>query len=153
MRTSILDVFAAGDCVEMRLENDDRRKWFQMPLWSQAMHMGVHAAHCMVNSSIELPIEFELFTHATQFFGFKVCLMGLYNGQGMSELHTVSYRRSSETEFVRLILYEGRIVGAVLIGDTGIENTIENLILSEMDVSAYGEYIISPDFDISDYFD
>ena len=34
---------------------------------------------------ISLDFCFELFAHSTKFFGFKVILLGKYNGQGLGE--------------------------------------------------------------------
>lgn len=45
------------------------------------------------------------------------------------------------------------MVGAVLIGETDLEETFENLILNQMDLTLYGEELLNPDIDIEDYFD
>ena len=45
------------------------------------------------------------------------------------------------------------MVGAVLIGETDLEETFENLILNQMDLTPYGEELLNPDIDIEDYFD
>lgn len=57
-----------------------------MRLWSQARPMGSYAGLCMVASFLNEPspmldFSFELFTHVTRFFGFRVVLLGLFNGQ------------------------------------------------------------------------
>ena len=74
MMTSIAGVYAAGDCCSATWP--PAPQWFQMRLWTQARQMGAFAAKCMVASSTEthvpLDICFELFTHATSFFGYKV---------------------------------------------------------------------------------
>ena len=41
----------------------------------------------------------------------------------------------------------------MLIGDTEMEETFENLILNQLDISRYGENLLNPDIDIDDYFD
>lgn len=41
----------------------------------------------------------------------------------------------------------------MLIGDTGLEETFENLILSGIDVSDIGADLLSLDVDIEDFFD
>ena len=41
----------------------------------------------------------------------------------------------------------------MLIGDTNLEETFENLILNKLDVSHLGVNILNPDIDIEDYFD
>lgn len=56
-------------------------------------------------------------------------------------------------EYVKVVLQRGRMVGAVLIGETDLEETFENLMLNQMDLSAYGEDLLDPRVDIEDYFD
>jgi hypothetical protein len=45
------------------------------------------------------------------------------------------------------------MAGAVLIGDTGLEETMENLILDALDLTPFGADMLDPDIDIEDYFD
>lgn len=68
-------------------------------------------------------MHFELFTHSTTFCGLRVVLLGLYNGQridGTSVNDLVAYSRedADEKSFVRVLLLNGRIQGAILIGDS-----------------------------------
>lgn len=44
-------------------------------------------------------------------------------------------------------------VGAVLIGDTSLEETMENLILDGLDLSRFGAEILDPEIDLEDFFD
>lgn len=104
-RTSAPAVYAAGDGCEVR-PNLDRRcpdltepgppDWLQMRLWSQAKTMGQFAARNMledwesggstqgqadwnpypIEASMTSAFPFQLFTHMTRFFGFKVILLG-----------------------------------------------------------------------------
>lgn len=53
----------------------------------------------------------------------------------------------------QVVLSGGRMVGAVLIGETDLEETFENLILNQMDLTPYGEDLLNPNIDIEDYFD
>jgi len=57
------------------------------------------------------------------------------------------------TEYIKLVVSHGKIVGALLIGNTDLEETFENLILNCLDVSAIGIELLNPDVDIEDYFD
>ena len=52
-----------------------------------------------------------------------------------------------------MILQNGRVCGAISIGETDLEDTFENLILNQIDVSALGEDLLNPDIEIDDYFD
>lgn len=65
--------------------------------------MGTYAAQCMAGCQDEtgLSFSFEIFTHVTRFLGKKVVLLGLYNGQKVSEddqKDLVSYSRSTKVK-------------------------------------------------------
>ena len=45
------------------------------------------------------------------------------------------------------------MVGAVLIGETELEETFENLILDGLDLSRYGPALLDPDVEIDHMFD
>jgi hypothetical protein len=45
------------------------------------------------------------------------------------------------------------MVGAVLIGETDLEETFENLILDGLDLSCYGPDLLDPDVEIDHMFD
>ena len=59
----------------------------------------------------------------------------------------------SGKEYIKTVMKNGRMEGAILIGETDLEETFENLILNEMDLSVYGEDLLDPNIDIEDYFD
>ena len=61
--------------------------------------------------------------------------------------------KSVGVEYVKLVLSEGRVQGAVLIGETDLEETVENLILNRLDVTPYKEHLLDPNIDIEDFFD
>jgi pyridine nucleotide-disulfide oxidoreductase domain-containing protein 1 len=161
MRTSVPGIYAAGDVCCAQLGRDIAPHWFQMRLWSQARTMGMWVAHCMagVGETTGLDIAFEVFTHVTRFLGRKVIFLGLYNGQKLEaepEEDMISYSRITEgpeRTFVRILLLRGRIQGAVLIGDTDLEETMENLILDGLDVSQYGAALLDPAVDLDHVFD
>ena len=57
------------------------------------------------------------------------------------------------SEYVKCIMENGKMQGAVLVGETDLEETFENLILNQFDLSIYGEDLLDPNIDIEDYFD
>ncbi|XP_069663975.1 pyridine nucleotide-disulfide oxidoreductase domain-containing protein 1 isoform X2 [Haliaeetus albicilla] len=128
-----------------------------MRLWTQARQMGWYAAKCMAadtfGESIDMDFSFELFAHVTKFFNYKVVVLGKYNAQGLGLDHELMLRCTKGQEYVKVVMQNGRMMGAVLIGETDLEETFENLILNQMDLSAYGEDLLNPDIDIEDYFD
>uniref|UniRef100_A0A3Q3F5R4 Pyridine nucleotide-disulfide oxidoreductase domain-containing protein 1 n=1 Tax=Kryptolebias marmoratus TaxID=37003 RepID=A0A3Q3F5R4_KRYMA len=155
MRTSEPDVYAAGDVCTACWEHSPL--WQQMRLWTQARQMGWHAGRCVAADVLSEPIEldfcFELFSHVTKFFNHKVVLLGRFNAQGLGSDHELLVRCTKGREYVKVVLSRGRMVGAVLIGETDLEETFENLMLNRMDLTAYGEELLNPDVDIEDYFD
>eukprot|EP00878_Enallax_costatus_P037323 GHUV01042147.1.p1 GENE.GHUV01042147.1~~GHUV01042147.1.p1 ORF type:complete len:111 (+),score=23.74 GHUV01042147.1:217-549(+) len=101
------------------------------------------------------------FTHVTRFLGKKVVLLGLYNGQKLQNEPTediVLYTRvldegTDQATFVRVLLLRGKMQGAVLIGETDLEETFENLILDGLDLSSYGPALLDPDIELDHVFD
>ncbi|XP_029018872.1 pyridine nucleotide-disulfide oxidoreductase domain-containing protein 1 isoform X2 [Betta splendens] len=155
MVTSEPDVYAAGDVCTACWELSSL--WQQMRLWTQARQMGWYAGRCMaahvLSETIELDFCFELFSHITKFFNYKVVLLGKFNAQGLGPDHELLVRCTKGQEYVKVVLSGGKMVGAVLIGETDLEETFENLILNQMDLTPYGEELLNPNIDIEDYFD
>ena len=157
MKTNLPNVFAAGDvCTPVWEESET---WFPMKLWTQAWQMGLYAGKCILNNitqeeEISLDMCFELFSHVTSFFGYKVCLLGCFNGQKLNESeYEILLRITNNVEYVKVILKNGRLKGCLLIGETDLEETFENLILNELDIGFLGESLLDPGVDIEDYFD
>ncbi|KIH57622.1 hypothetical protein ANCDUO_12185 [Ancylostoma duodenale] len=50
-------------------------------------------------------------------------------------------------------MFNHRVVGAVLVGETDLEETIENLILNKTDMERIEDSFLDPEIDIEDYFD
>ena len=75
MQSSVPEVYAAGDCAFAGWQ-PKAPHWFQMHLWSQARQTAFQAAKSMfyhaVGEEAPLDFSFEIFTHVTHFFGFKV---------------------------------------------------------------------------------
>ena len=155
METSTKDIYAAGDVCTA--DWDIAEHWFQMRLWTQAHQMGRFVAKSMICSYNEEEFFqdfcFELFTHVTKFFGYKVVLLGLYNGQKLNGSYEIILRMTKDQEYVKLVMKNGKMHGAVLIGETDLEEICENLILDQLDLSIYGAELLNPDIDIEDYFD
>ncbi|XP_013185886.1 pyridine nucleotide-disulfide oxidoreductase domain-containing protein 1 [Amyelois transitella] len=153
--TSVRDVFAAGDVAHAAWEFSPH--WFQLRLWTQARQMGAMAAKAMhgrlTNEEVLQDFCFELFTHCTTLFGYKVVLLGKYNGQGLGDNYEILLRTTPCMEYIKFVLQNGKLQGAILIGETDIEEMCENLILDQIDLSPFGDDILNPDIDIDDYFD
>ncbi|CAG9853842.1 unnamed protein product [Phyllotreta striolata] len=155
METNVPGIYAAGDVCSANW--NVAKHWFQMKLWTQARQMGSYAARCMSGhlnkEEILQDFCFEMFAHSTKLFGYKVILLGLFNGQKLGTNYEILIRMTKGHEYVKFVLENNKLQGAVLIGDTDLEEMAENLILNQIDLSPYGDDILNPDIDIEDYFD
>lgn len=155
MQTSLPHIYAAGDICSANWNL--AKHWFQMKLWTQAHQMGAYAAKSMSgsfnNEEVLQDFCFEIFAHSTRLFGYKVILLGLFNGQKLGRDYEILLRTTKGVEYVKFVLQNNRLQGAVLIGDTDLEEMCENLILNQLDLSPCGDDILNPDIDIEDYFD
>ncbi|VDN14285.1 unnamed protein product, partial [Dibothriocephalus latus] len=86
----------------------------------------------------------------------QVVLLGLFNGQGLDltapNCHLLMRISPGET-YIKCVMKDGRMQGALLIGETELEETFENLILNQLDLTSFGEHLLDPNIDLSDYFD
>ncbi|RZF37930.1 hypothetical protein LSTR_LSTR005430 [Laodelphax striatellus] len=155
METNVMDIFAAGDVCTPVWELAPH--WFQMRLWTQAHQMGSYVAKTMHASLINQPVLqdfcFELFTHVTNFFGYNVVILGLFNAQKLGQNYSCLLRVTPGVEYLKIVMKEGRMQGAVLIGDTDLEEMCENLILNQLDLTNLENDLLNPDIDMDDYFD
>lgn len=153
--TSLQNVFAAGDVAHASWEHAPH--WFQLRLWTQARQMAGMAAKAMhariTHQEVLQDFCFELFTHCTTLFGYRVILLGKYNGQGIGTDYEILLRTTPNLEYIKFVLKDGKLHGAILVGETDLEEMCENLILDQIDLTPFGDDILNPDIDIDDYFD
>jgi len=180
MRTSLPNVWAAGDVVTANWKESKHwfqmRLWSQARLMGlQAARNMVQNATPVIDSSnsflnnvppshdtnipvinqrlpptAPLDVHFDLFTHVSRFFGFKVVLLGLFNGQGLQQgEYEIMVRSSHPGEYVKVVKdRENKVRGAMLIGDTELEELFENLILSESSVSFFDQVVLEPELEV-----
>ena len=155
MQTSVNSIYAAGDICYAGWEHS--KFWHQMRLWTQARQMGAMAGKSMIaklrNEETLQDFCFELFSHVTKLYGFQVVLLGRFNGQGLNGNYELLFRITPDNEYIKFVLKDGKLVGALLIGETSLEETCENLILDQIDLTPFGDDILNPDIDIEDFFD
>lgn len=161
MRASLPHVYAAGDCATVLQDASHiGRDWFQRCLWTQATSMGTAAGRAMTaelaQKELVTGMEFELFAHATRFFGVPVVFLGRYAAQHLPDGYTIMEDGGggSKAGFARVVLYNGRMRGALLVGEaTERAEAYENVILDELHVANLGHALVDLNEDISDYFD
>jgi len=155
MQTSHPNIFAAGDACFCSFASDNPT-WLQMRLWTQAHTMGIYAARAMLGQGQELGFNFDVFAHSTHFFGQPVVLLGNFNAQDLGtegKDYKVLIRCKPGEEFIRVIVMNHRVVGASLVGDTELAETLENLIANQISISSIEDELLREDVDLEDYFD
>ena len=56
-------------------------------------------------------------------------------------------------EYIKCVVSGGRMVGALLLGETGLEEAFENLIANAIDVEPFADRLLDPELEIDDFFD
>ena len=56
-------------------------------------------------------------------------------------------------EYIKAVIQDGRVQGVILIGETDLEETFENLILNQIDITPFKDHLLDPNIDIEDFFD
>jgi NAD(P)H-nitrite reductase large subunit len=79
--------------------------------------------------------------------------LGDFTASKIEKPFQVFMRITEREEYIKVITKNGRVHGAVLIGETDLEETLENLILNQTDISQIEDDFLNPQVDLEDYFD
>jgi nitrite reductase (NADH) large subunit len=135
LRTSAGDVYAAGDVAEFR-----GRVYGIIPA---CLEQAKVAALNMLGK--EVTYEGTIPANTLQVVGIDCTSIGVTHppeGEGYREL-----RKSEAGVYKKLVLKDGRLVGAILLGDRKDVAPISRLIRRGADVSRYAERLLDDDFD------
>ncbi len=135
LRTSTAGIYAAGDCAE----HAGRVYGILPAVWDQAPIAAANMAGREASYSGTIP------TTTLKVVGLDLTSIGEVNpeGEGFEEL------RRSEPEagrYVKLVLRQGRLVGAILLGERRRVRLLSRLIADRADVSAYAERLLDKEF-------
>lgn len=136
LRTAAEVIYAAGDCAEF-----EGRVYGILPAaWEQARAAAQNMAGRETLYTGTIP------STTLKVVGVDLTSIGEVQptGDGFVEL------RRSEPEagrYVKLVLREGRLVGAILLGERKRVRLFNRLIAEQTDVSAYAERLLEPDFE------
>ncbi|KAL7079706.1 hypothetical protein ACQ4LE_001323 [Meloidogyne hapla] len=138
MKTNIPNIFAAGDVCTPKW-TEEHLHWKHIRLWTQARQMGIYCARSILINNLLPDISFDIFSHVTEFFGYKVVLLGDFSGEKLEKPFEINYRITENIEYIKVITKNHRIQGAVLIDQT--------------DISQIEDKLLDPNIDLEDYFD
>jgi nitrite reductase (NADH) large subunit len=135
LRTSAEDIYAAGDVAEFRGQ--------VYGIIPACLEQAKVAALNMLGE--EVTYEGTVPSNTLQVVGIDCTSIGMVHppeGEGSQEL-----RKSKAGVYKKLVLKDGRLVGAILLGERKDVVPISRLIRSEVDVSCYAERLLDDDFD------
>ncbi|MDI9646345.1 MAG: FAD-dependent oxidoreductase [Archaeoglobales archaeon] len=137
METSVKDVYAAGDCVE--IFDSIAKTSRPIPLWITAYMGGRIAGFNM--SGIPRDLSFVTAMNSMHFFDYYIITAGLSNsedGEVISRLEGENYRR--------FVLRDGKIVGFIIAGKVGRAGIFTRLMEEELEVSGFKDKLLNDNF-------
>ena len=139
MRTSVEDVYAAGDLT--RFHDTIVGERAQNGSWGSAKEQGRVAAVNMAADGREEAFRW-VSSYSITHFDFPFLSFG-HPTEGDEHFE----RKYSDTEWRRIALKDGRIVGGVLIGDLAPQTTLKQLMREEREVADHREELLAESID------
>lgn len=141
MRTSHPDVYAAGDVAEAYdLVVDMNRT---VAIWPNAYRQGAIAGAHIVG--VHCPDKGGVAMNAIEVNGVPAMAIGSSNAEG-DEHQVLAETDLERGRYKRLVLHQGRLVGAILVGNINRAGIYTGLIRNRMDVSNYCSALMSEGF-------
>jgi NAD(P)H-nitrite reductase large subunit len=146
MRTSVQDVYAAGDVAEGYdfVMGCNR----VIPIWPNAYMGGRIAGLNMAGR--QMTYDFGMSMNAIDFFGFNVVSAGLLECVDEKEVETLIYYNAPAKAYKKIILRRNRIAGIIMVNEILTSGLLVGLMKKALDVSQVKEKLLSEDFNIAD---
>ncbi|MGE4552888.1 MAG: NAD(P)/FAD-dependent oxidoreductase [Desulfovibrionaceae bacterium] len=114
LRTSVADIYAAGDVTEaVDLITGQRRV---IPIWPNAYHQGLYAGQNMAGGELRYPGTLSM--NSIAYFGLPTQSVGLVNPpQGDTRYQSFAKQDKRAKRYRKLVFEGDRLVGYVLVGD------------------------------------
>ena len=138
MRTRHPGVFAAGDVAECR--NRVTRRNEPVTNWIDACEQGLVAGANLAGHEVTTPGSVA--ENVTTLFGLSVASIGITRPDETEGLEALTYRNEALGWYRRLWLRDGRVVGAVLLGDIGGAGVLRGAIVGGTDLGRSPEELL-----------
>lgn len=155
LRSSVPNIFVAGDCAEV--QNPRTGTTTLDVLWPIALRQGRIAGANMTGQATEYVKEVAF--NVTQIAGLKTTIIGSIGGGGNQDLVAITRGESEswrwlpkamtvsnnqdEVNRVRLVVGEQTILGALIMGDQRWSRLLQDLILKEINIAPIRSSLIS----------
>lgn len=137
MRTNIEDVFAAGDVTEVYNSFED--KYCNIPILPNAFNGGYCAGVNMAGGDYKTDTVYPM--NSLQIFDIQMITMGLLKSSGKDEV--LSLFDANKKIYRKLVLRNGKLIGAALLGEIDRAGIINNIIRSGIDISPIKDELLN----------
>ena len=142
LQTSVNDVYAAGDVAEF-----EGRVYGIIPA---AMEQAKIAAMNMLEKEKQV-YKGTIPSNTLKIVGIDLTSMGLVNPEG-PRYEEVKKIDKEKGVYKKIVLEQGKIVGAIILGDRKGVTLIKKLMDQEIDVTKYKDFLLEDDFDYRKIF-
>ena len=143
MRTTVPDIYVAGDVAETY--DLSTEKMGINAIWPCAFEQGRVAGLNMAGRKAQYNGSFRM--NSLDFYGLPVISMGVTRPEGCG--FEPFQRRTKET-YRKLVLKDGRIVGAILVGQVQRAGVLTTLLKKKINVSDYVSFLVSDRLNFAD---
>lgn len=142
METNVKGVFAAGDVAEARDFFSGVKN--PMPIWPDAYIQGDIAGVTMAGGKKEY--EGGIAMNSIELFKVSTISMGITNPVEPKEYEILTYQDLENYQYRKIVLKDGLLAGAVLVGAVDRAGIFAGLIRDRIDVTPFKDQLLTPDF-------
>ena len=142
METSVQGVFAAGDVAEAKDFFSGVKN--PMPIWPDAYIQGDTAGVSMAGGTKEYAGGLAM--NSIELFKVPTISMGVTNPPEPKEYEIFTYQDLETYTYRKIVIKDGLLAGAVLVGAVDRAGIFAGLIREKMDVSPFKEELLTPAF-------
>jgi len=139
MQTSDADIFAAGDAAEFN--------GIVYGIIPAAMEQATVAAANMVAPNSK-SYNGTIPSTTLKVVGINLTCLGNSNALGEGGFTILNWADRKHGVFKKLVLHDGRVTGAILLGDNGDTRIVQRLIQEAIDISAYQDALLQAQLDL-----
>jgi NAD(P)H-nitrite reductase large subunit len=143
MRTTVPDIYVAGDVAETY--DLSTEKMGINAIWPCAFEQGRVAGLNMAGRKAQYNGSFRM--NSLDFYGLPVISMGVTQPEGGG---FERFQRRAKETYRKLVLKEGRIVGAILVGQVQRAGVLTTLLKKKINVSDYVSFLVSDRLNFAD---